>query len=361
MPTKHERIVNLLEKHHLDGLLIKQVANFAWATDGAASYVNTASTYGGGTLLITKDARYLITNNIEAPRFDQEEELKVAGWEFHVDRWFLASDTIAKLTIGLKLGADFAYPGAVDLSSELAVARSYLTPGEHVDFGDLSARCAQAMDETIRGVVPGMTEHQIAGLLARAAHVRGAQPIVNLIATDSRIYAYRHPLPTDKVMDKYAMLVLCGRRKGLVCSITRLVHFGQLSDELKRKSEALATIDATMINATRPGKTVADVFQAAVAAYKIAGYPDEYQFHHQGGPAGYDPREFLATPAADVPIGIGQAFAWNPSITGCKSEDTILVGEDGNNVMTAIDGWPTFSIEINGQVIERPAILTIEV
>jgi len=359
MPTKQERIVTLLEKHDLEGLLVKQVANFAWATDGASSYINTASTYGVGTLLVTKDARHLITNNIESPRFDQEEGLKAAGWEFHADRWFLPSETITKLTKGLKLGADFAYPGAVDLSSELAVARSYLTPEEQVVFRNLSTRCAQAMDEAIRAVVPGMSEYQIAGLLARAAHARGAQPIVNLVATDSRIYAYRHPLPTGKVLDKYAMLVLCGRQKGLVCSITRLVHFGPLPEELKRKSEAVATIDATMIAATRPGKTVADVFQAAVDSYKNAGYPDEYQLHHQGGPAGYDPREFLATPAADVPIGLGQAYAWNPSITGCKSEDTLLVLENGNEIMSVIDGWPTIPVKIGEQTLKRPAVLVV--
>ncbi len=360
MPTKQERIVTLLEKHNLHGLLIKQVSNFAWATDGAASYINTASTYGVGTLLVTKDACHLITNNIESPRFDQEGGLKAAGWEFHVDRWYLASDTLAKLTKGLKLGADFAYPGAVDLSNELAVARSYLTPDEGAGFRNLSAICAQAMDEAIRAVVPGMTEHQIAGLLARAAHSRGAQPIVNLIATDDRIYSFRHPLPTDKALDKYAMMVLCGRQKGLVCSITRLVHFGPLSDELKRKSEAVATIDATMIAATRPGKTTADVFQAALDAYSDVGYPGEYQLHHQGGPAGYDPREFLATPAVDVPIAVGQAYAWNPSITGCKSEDTILVLEEGAEIISVIDGWPTIPVEIYGQTIERPAILVIE-
>jgi len=359
MPTKHERIITLLEKHDLDGLLIKQVANFAWATDGAASYINTASTFGSGTLLVTKDNRHLITNNIEAPRFDQEEGLKMAGWEFHIDRWYQVPEKLSKLTEGLVLGADFAYPGAVDLSVELAILRSYLTPKEQKDFRDLSAHCAQAMDEAIREIVPGMTEYQIAGTLARSAHTRGAQPFVNLIATDRRIYEYRHPLPTGKVLEKYAMLVLCGRRKGLVCSITRLVHFGPLPDELKHKSEALATIDATMIAATRPGTTVAEVFQKAVEAYKYAGFPDEYQRHHQGGPAGYDPREFLATPAVDVPVGLGQAYAWNPSITGCKSEDTILVCGNGNEIMSTIDGWPTIPVKIGVKIIERPAILVI--
>ena len=84
MPTKHEQIIALLEKHDLDALLVRQVSNFAWATDGAASYINTATSYGSGTLLVTKDQRHLITNNIEAPRYQQEERLEAAGWVFHV-------------------------------------------------------------------------------------------------------------------------------------------------------------------------------------------------------------------------------------------------------------------------------------
>jgi antitoxin VapB len=360
MLTKHERIISLLEEYDLDGLLIKQVANFAWATDGAASYINTASTYGAGTLLVTRDARHLITNNIEGPRFDKEEGLRATGWEFHMDDWYLASDQVEKLTKGLKIGADFAHPGSKDVSSELSITRSYLDEGEQERFRVLSSLCAEAMDEAIHQVEPGMTEYQIAGILAKATQARGAQPIVNLIATDDRIYQFRHPLPTDKVMDKYAMLVLCGRQKGLVCSITRLVHFGPLPDPLRTKEEAVAAIDAAMIATTRPGVTAADVFQTAKDAYANAGYPDEYLLHHQGGPAGYAPREFIATPTTKVPISAGQAYAWNPSITGCKSEDTILVGEEGNEIISAIPGWPVIRVKIEGQTIERPAVLEIE-
>ncbi len=357
--TKHERIISLLEKHNIDGLLIRQVANFAWATDGAASYINTASTYGAGTLLITKDARHLITNTIEAARFEQEEQLKAAGWEFQAEPWYLGTEALPKLTEGLKLGADFAFPGSVDLAGELAVERSYLTPAEQDQFRSLSADCAAALDEAIRSVQPGMTEHEIAAILGAAAQKRGAQPIVNLIATDERIFKFRHPLPTDKVMDKYAMLVLCGRQKGLVCSITRLVHFGKLSAELAKKQVATATVDAAMIAATRPGKTVAGIFKITQDAYAQVGYADEYKLHHQGGPAGFNPREFIATPATNHPVKVGQAYAWNPSITGTKSEDTILIGPESNEIMTAIEGWPTISVEIDGQIFARPAILEI--
>lgn len=360
MINKQQRIAELLEKNNLDGLIIQQVANFAWATDGAASYINTATTNGVGTLLITKDARHLIADNIESPRFEIEEQLKVQGWEFHPHRWDQPSDALAKLTRNLKLGADSGYSDAIDLSGELAVARSYLDSAEQDRFRSLSALCVAAMDEAIRAVKPGMTEYQIAGLLSGAAQARGVLPVVNLIATDERVYKFRHPLPTDKKMNKYAMLVLCGRKEGLVCSLTRFIHYGPLSDELKHKSEAVAYIDAATIAATRPGKNINDVFQTTQDAYAQVGFSEEWQLHHQGGPAGYDPREFVATDTLDIPVGLGQAYAWNPSITGCKSEDTILVTDNGNEIMSVIAGWPMISINVYSQIIERPAILVID-
>jgi len=81
--------------------------------------------------------------------------------------------------------------------------------------------------------------------------------------------------------------------------------------------------------------------------------------HHQGGPAGYEPREFLAGPASVEMVKAGQAYAWNPSITGCKSEDTILVGEVSNEIITEIPAWPMIKVEIEGKTYARPAVLEV--
>jgi len=174
-----------------------------------------------------------------------------------------------------------------------------------------------------------------------------------------RIYDFRHPLPTDKKLDKYAMLVLCGRQFGLVCSITRLVHFGTMPDDLKRKAQAVAEIDAAMITATRPRTSLGQIFSLTQTKYTETGYENEWQLHHQGGPAAYLPREFVATPGDNFAVEVGQVYAWNPTITGSKSEDTILVGPDGNEILTEIPGWPVIEVEVDGEVIPRPATLEI--
>lgn len=354
---KENRVRDLLEARHLDALLLRRVSSFAWATCGVASYVNTATSYGEANLLFTLSGRHLVTNNIEAPRLEREGNLGAQGWEFHVSPWHEAAEVLDRLTHGLRLGADGPYPGATDLSAELARLRAHLTPPEGERFRTLGQLCAEAIDAAARTIHPGQTEVQIAALLACEAEKRGAQAIVNLIATDGRVFAFRHPLPTSKVLERYAMLVLCGRRWGLVCSVTRLVHFGRLPDELRLKSEAVAQVDAAFIAATRPGRTLGEIWQRATAAYANAGFGDEWKHHHQGGPAGYEPRECLATPGSAEPVSIGQAYAWNPSIAGCKSEDTVLVGPDGNEVLTTIQGWPALPVMVDGQEFLRPAIL----
>jgi antitoxin VapB len=67
-----------------------------------------------------------------------------------------------------------------------------------------------------------------------------------------------------------------------------------------------------------------------------------------------------ARPSSTQPVLTGQAFAWNPSITGVKSEDTILVGEHSNEILTEMMDWPTIDIQTGDQIIKRPAILEKE-
>lgn len=360
LDTKLSNINALLDRHNLDALYLARTSSFAWATCGAASYINTASTTGEASLLITRGKRYLITNNIEAPRYDKEENLKTQGWEFLAGLWYKPSDALERLGKGLKLGADICMPGAADLSAEVAELRMNLLPEEQARFREVAKLSAQAVDAATRATRPGMTEFEIAALLSKEAFDRTVQPIVNLIATDERIFGFRHPLPSyHKKLEKYAMVIICGRKYGLVASATRLIHFGPLSDEIKKKQAAVTQIDAHVIAGTQPGATLSEMFGKIQQAYADAGYPGEYQLHHQGGPAGYEPREFIATPSATARVAAGQAYAWNPSITGVKTEDTILVTDDGFEIMTEIPGWPTIEVQAGGKTVRRPLILEV--
>jgi hypothetical protein len=51
-----------------------------------------------------------------------------------------------------------------------------------------------------------------------------------------------------------------------------------------------------------------------------------------------------------------QTFTWNPSITGTKSEDTILATSKGTEMITKPILYPTLSLKVEGTSFTRPAI-----
>jgi Xaa-Pro aminopeptidase len=188
---------------------------------------------------------------------------------------------------------------------------------------------------------------------------RGIRAPVVLVAADERIGRYRHPIPTSSRFDRYGMAVIGGERGGLIASCTRLFSFGPIGSDLRRRHEAVCKIDAAMIGHTRPGRTLGEVFAVARQAYAEAGFPDEWKRHHQGGPTGYLAREAKASPDNPTEVLSNQAFAWNPSIAGTKSEDTILVGPGGTEILTATGQWPATSYPAGGRDWERPNILAV--
>ena len=157
---------SLAASHGVDALLLQRVSSVAWATSGAAVYVNTARSEGEASLLITREKQFLFTNNIEAPRLEKEEGLIAQGWEFSIAPWFETNRFFQELMGKMKVAADGLFPGVPDLSIEIAHLRANLTQAEGERFRTLGRLCAQAMDSAIHFVHPGQTEFEIAGLLA---------------------------------------------------------------------------------------------------------------------------------------------------------------------------------------------------
>jgi antitoxin VapB len=201
-----------------------------------------------------------------------------------------------------------------------------------------------------------MSEEEIAGLLFSTMQARSVKPTVLLVAADDRLTKYRHPIPTPAKVKNAVMFVVCARRWGLVCSATRIVGFGKPSPELRRKHEACVYVDATFIASSKPGTPLVEVFEKARTAYAERGFPNEWCHHHQGGPTGYVEREFTVNPETpkEQKVEVNMGLAWNPSIAGTKSEDTILVTAKGPEILTATPGWPMIKVPAAGRTVLRP-------
>ena len=345
-----------MDREGIDVVAITNVGNFAWLTCGGSNWVGTASDVGATTAVVTRDAKYIVCNNVEAPRI-ADEEVGGQGFEFRTFPWHkdAASRIIKEIASGGVIGSDVPMDGARNVS--LDACRQSLTEAEVERYKWLGANAGECLSLACREIEPSMTEHEIAAVLDRHLYARGIVPTLTLVATDERILKYRHPIPTDRKLEHMAMLVTGARKWGLIVSASRLVHFGPLPDDLRRRHDAVARVDAELIAATKPGARMGDIFRVGMEAYAQVGFPGEWKLHHQGGPTGYRAREFRVHEGTDSLVVENQAFAWNPSITGTKSEDTIIAMPSGPIILSEMDDWPNVHVEIDGVTIARPDIL----
>jgi antitoxin VapB len=202
-----------------------------------------------------------------------------------------------------------------------------------------------------------LNEYDLEAITSANLLRRGIQPSVALYAVDDRILKYKHAVPRGHRLKQYAMLNLCARKWGLVISITRFVYFGALPAELAARFKSAAQVNAALLRATRAGAKSADLFRIAQAAYTAEGYPGEEKFHHQGGPTGYGEREWVATPNGAETVVENQAFAWNPSILGGKTEDTVLLHNGEIEYLTATPDLPVIESSIDGKTYIAAGVL----
>jgi len=338
---------------NLETLFITQSHNFSWLTAGGENFVFTAQGGGVANILVTPDQVHLICNSIESVRMVAEEladlPIEVNDHLWHLDPAATEAH-LAKLSTG-KITRD------TGVEDQLKSVRDPLHQGEVERYRWLGAQAEEAIRGAAHQLKKGMTEYEAAAILSHEVMKRECWPVVLLVAADERVEKFRHPLPTNKTINQYVVLVLGARRYGLITSVTRLVSFQPIDDTLRRKHDAVCHVDATLNLYTRPGAKYSDILNKGIEVYQQYGFGEEWHLHHQGGPTNYLGRTLKATPETHDPVLAPQAVAWNPSITGTKSEDTIITSEQGIEIITPAQDWPMLSIEVDGQTMNRCDIL----
>ena len=155
------------------------------------------------------------------------------------------------------------------------------------------------------------------------------------------------------------LVAVCAERDGLVVCLSRIALTRKAPSDLEARTRATASVFGRLLEATRPGATGAQLFDVAADAYRAAGFPGEEQLHHQGGAIGYRAREWVAHPRSQEVVQPRQAFAWNPTITGTKIEDTALVVDGRVELITSTPGWPSIEMSVQGRTLHAADVLRL--
>ena len=346
LAEKTARLLGVAGRRGLGTLVLRSPAALAWWSGGGRTRVLADQPVGCAAVVLTVDGAALheqvVTDAIEAPRLRAEDLSVLADARWQVVPW--ADVLTDALPHGPEVGSDVPWTAdVVDVAAHLQAVRSHLVPEEVDRFRSLGRDTAEAVTDAALAPSPTSTEHEWAGEAARHLLARGVEPLVLLVAGESRTAYARHPLPTGAPLGRRAVLVVCGRRNGLVASATRWVSFGREDPALTEAALRLARVESALLDASVPGASLGEALAAGAAAYDEHGFAaDEWTRHHQGGTAGYLPREVVAVPGSAARVGASAVLAWNPSAPSLKVEDSVLVtgGAPRGEVLTVDPRWP---------------------
>jgi len=353
---KRERVRVWLTKKGLDGVVITRRDNFAWLTGGGDNRVIESTEIGVGSAVITPQEQFLVAHSMDADRLI-EEQVSGQGYELVLMRWHEGDPRErARDLAGQRVGADTLIPGTEYIQPDLLDLHYPLTDLEMNRCHWLGQRVSEILETLATQVKPGMTEREVA-IQLHIEHIRhGIDLDVLIVGSDERIFRYRHPLPTDKPIERYLLLHPVARRWGLHGNVTRSIHFGQPTLEIKRAYRAAATVEAFVIASLQPGLRFADILAHQKAWYAQLGFPDEWHFHYQGGPTGYiivDATRCLT----DKQVQLNQAFDWFITVTGAKVEELTLLTSNGPKIVSLGSHWPRLEIQTDQGVFFVPDLM----
>lgn len=357
---KHEKVKRLLTSRKLSGLLLAKQSNLHWFTGGKMNNIIKNEDISLIYLYITEKKKYLLATNSDNDRM-MDEELAGLGFESVFYNWYDQSvfDALGKIHKPSAIGADINFPDTIMMQDEISNIRRSLTPHEIERFRKLVGEHAKILTDFCLRLKPGLSEREIAAKFTYQCSLLGIRLPVLMIGGDDRAYKYRHPAFTDNIVKKHILFATVGEKDGLYAPTSRVIHFGNASEELKSKMDAANYVESFAAHKSFPGTALKDIFEAIKEAYKRKGFDGEWKNHTQGGLTNYKPCEYIIDSHSEIKLIANEAISFNPTIAGVKAEDTYIITEDGTRQISGDKRWPRSEILIEGKKFFKSNILEL--
>jgi Xaa-Pro aminopeptidase len=223
----------------------------------------------------------------------------------------------------------------------------------------VGAESDAAFQKVCRDIQPGDSERKIAGMLMGEFFSQGFYASVMLVGSDERLYKFRHCLPTEKPVDKLVLMHVAGHKYGFHANVTRMVHFGQIPEELHHRFRVVSTLNAMLLSYLEPGIPFTVLGEKMKEAYNQLGWGDEWKGHVQGFPCGYETCYDNWASHPDALAGYNQAYDWLQTIPGVKTEELSLFTQDkGAEIISVGSDWPVLPVQAGDKTWHEPDILT---
>ena len=354
--SRHQLLAGLLRDQRLDGLLLTDPATIGWMTCGSRLQLDGLD-QPGGAIFVTPQARVLVCRSSESGQFF-DREVAALGFQLKERPWTQPREQLlSDLCHGRAVGCDQRRPDCVDLGDELRRLRRPSTATEEASFRSLCRELTHAVEATCRTCSQGQTEAEVAGQVAHRLHRHGVRPAVVQVLADAQGHRYRHWNYGPDAIQRYVTIKVTAEQSGLFAGVARSVSFGPPPRAIAKAHQVASLIQATGLFFTQADWAAGDVWSRLVRMYEKLGAADEWRHAEQADIVGYDRSEAAFTPDAEFRLPAGTFVHWHPSVRSSMTSDTMLVRDEGFELLTLGDRWPQLNVAVKGHTVERPAIL----
>ena len=356
---KQRRIIEFLSAHDLDALLLQKPQNFAWFTSGGDV------TRGGGeataALFITSEARVIVGSNTDCGQLFDREVMGL-GFQLKERPWFESKGLLlGDLCRGRKVGSDTGFPGTRNVAALLTQLRVPLSEPECERMRKLGAMVAHAVEATARNLQGGNTEAEIAGEMAHRLIKHQIVPVRLQVLADGRGKTYRHWAYGTEPVRRWCTLAAVGSQYGMCAAAVRTVSLGAPHPSLSTPFQQASMVHATAMYFSQVVWELGVTLDRMRRIYEKMGQPEEWRLSDQGCVIGYDLCEVPVVPESKYRLAPRTALHWHPSLGPALVGDTILISQEGFEVLTPFGQWPTLEVAVKETPIALPDILVREV
>ncbi len=354
---KERRVHNLLVNLGYDSLILCRRENFSWFTCGGEAVTSHVSSISPVYLVITPARKYAVGYVMDIPR-TMDEELSGQGYEaVAIPSFSKTMNEVVKDLAQGKVASDDVFTGAESIGDAVVKLHEPFTPEEMARYRDICAESSSIMWNLANWVKPGMTERYVFAEMWRRYLEHGFEGNCMFVGADQRIRKYRHTVPTDLPIENTVVISPAVSKYGLHVVQARMVHFGQLSADIRKRYDAIALMQATMLSMARPGMPLNGLLQTLFRIFNDTGYAKDISEHFHGNPLGY--RVGYAERMLDLEERVkpNMALGFYLTISGVKDEELLLIRPEETQMATLEQNWPRISVIVDGKPCEVPDIL----